>query len=103
MGININVQTNDDKVTISLAGRFDFNSHREFRSAYEEAIIRKSVNELEVNLAGVDYIDSAALGMLLLLNEKAAAVNKKVSLVNCRRTVLQILEVANFNKLFPIR
>lgn len=103
MGMRVNVKMDNGKATISMTGRFDFNSQREFRSAYEEAIKGYGVNELEVDLAGVDYIDSSALGMLLLLKEKASAANKEVCLVNCRGTVLQILEVANFNKLFPIR
>jgi hypothetical protein len=40
--------------------------------------------------------------MLLMLREKAEAVNKTVSLANCRGSVRQVLDIANFGKLFPI-
>lgn len=103
MAIQVKVKIYEGKAKISLNGRFDFNSHQEFRSGYEEAVRSDGVNEVEVDLGGVDYMDSSALGMLLLLKEKATMVNKKVVLENCRGTVLQILEIANFQKLFTIK
>lgn len=103
MTMQVKVQIDNGKARLSLNGRFDFNSHREFRNAYEEAIKGYKVDDVEVDLGGVDYIDSSALGMLLLFKEKAAVENKKVILVNCHGTVLQILKVANFDKLFVIR
>jgi HptB-dependent secretion and biofilm anti anti-sigma factor len=55
-----------------------------------------------VDFGRVDYLDSSALGMLLLLREKAEAAGKKVSLANLSGTVKQVLEIANFGKLFTI-
>jgi anti-anti-sigma regulatory factor len=40
--------------------------------------------------------------MLMLLNERAKPVNKTISLVNPSGAVNQVLEVANFNRLFSI-
>jgi anti-anti-sigma factor len=88
---------------MALNGRFDFNSHREFRDGYDSLLRDGTVKELELDLANVSYLDSSALGMLLLFKERAAAVNKSIVLVNCRGIVAQVLEVANFNKLFTIR
>ncbi|MDP2828391.1 MAG: STAS domain-containing protein [Sulfuricellaceae bacterium] len=91
------------KTKVSLSGRFDFNSHREFRGAYEPALTDVLVREVEIDLGAVDYLDSSALGMLLLLREKATASQKSLSLTNCRGIVKQVLDVANFGKLFTIR
>ena len=74
----------DDKVSIRLTGRFDFSAHRAFRESYAESLRASGVKELEIDLGGVDYMDSSALGMLLMLREKAQAANKRVSLANCR-------------------
>jgi anti-anti-sigma regulatory factor len=41
--------------------------------------------------------------MLLLLREKAEASGHQVELAGLRGTVKQVLEVANFGKLFTIR
>jgi len=56
-----------------------------------------------VDLALVEYLDSSALGMLLMLRDKIKASNRRVALVNCRGPVKQVLEIANFAKLFEVR
>jgi HptB-dependent secretion and biofilm anti anti-sigma factor len=96
-------QSIDGKSVIRLSGRFDFSSHRMFREAYEEPLKEADVREVEIDFAQVDYVDSSALGMLLMLKEKAQASSKKVTLANCRGTVKQVLDIANFGKLFAIR
>ena len=90
------------KGIVSLSGRFDFNRHREFRGACDPLLENQDVDVLQVDLGQVDYMDSSALGMLLMLRDKALAGKKTVELVNVRGAVRQVLEIANFGKLFPI-
>jgi anti-anti-sigma factor len=101
--MQVQVKQVDHKSLIQLAGRFDFNSHRAFRDAYEPALGVSEVREYEIDFGQVEYLDSSALGMLLMLKEKAQASAKTVALVNCRGTVKQVLEIANFGKLFTMR
>lgn len=91
-----------DVATLFLSGRFDFNSHRAFKEAYAALLADAGVNKVEVNLANVAYLDSSALGMLLMLRERGEGVNKQVVLRNPNQIVAQILDIANFNKLFTI-
>jgi anti-anti-sigma factor len=91
------------KARISLAGRFDFSAHREFKNCYEPTLKAGDVAEVEIDMGSVEYLDSSALGMLLMLKEKAGSAKKTVSLTNCRGSVRQVLDIANFGKLFPIR
>jgi anti-anti-sigma factor len=93
----------DGVATLGLQGRFDFNSHRDFREATESALADAAVTVLNVDLALVEYLDSSALGMLLMLRDKIKASNRRVALVNCRGPVKQVLEIANFAKLFEVR
>ena len=88
--------------TLRLGGRFQFDSHRAFRAAYDVLIADTGVRAVVLDFGDVDYLDSAALGMLLLLREKLAAVGKTVELANARGAARQILEVANFARLFRI-
>lgn len=101
--MQITIDKKDNAARMRLNGRFDFNSHREFRTACDQALQDADNKEIEVDFSSVDYLDSSALGMLLLLREKASNVNVKVSLLNCKGIVQQVLEVANFQKLFTIR
>ena len=88
---------------IVLSGQFDFNSHREFRNACETVIGNPEVKEILIDFKQVTYLDSSALGMLLLLKEKVGAANKSLALINCQNTVKQVLEIACFGKIFTIR
>ena len=89
--------------TLKLRGRFDFHSHSDFRSAYEAILASDAVREIVIDFGEVDYLDSSALGMLLLLREKADSSGKSVFLSGLKGTVKQVLEIANFGKLFSIR
>ena len=90
------------KAFIKLSGRFDFNTHREFRGAYEPLVAESDIRMVTVDFSGVDYLDSSALGMLLMLRDKLGGANKEVVLTGVRGNVKQVLDIANFRKLFQI-
>ena len=97
-----NVSIKDGKVVIGLQGRFDFNAHREFREAVDQAV-KEASNAILVDLGSVDYLDSSALGMLLMLRDKAKGAGKEVALANARGSVKQVIDIANFGKLFALQ
>lgn len=96
------ISKDGDNAVARLSGRFDFNAHREFRAAYEPLIVDAEVRSLVIDMGGVEYLDSSALGMLLMLRDKAGAANKSLTLMNVRGAVKQVLDIANFGKLFKI-
>lgn len=96
-------ESSGDRATLKLSGRFDFHSHRDFRAAYEKILETGAVREIIIDFADVDYLDSSALGMLLLLREKADGAGKAIVLASLRGTVKQVLDIANFGKLFAIK
>jgi anti-anti-sigma factor len=88
---------------ISMTGRFDFEVHREFKDAYTGLLGNVALREIEVEMNKVDYLDSSALGMLILMNDRAKNANKSVILLNPSKVVAQVLDVANFGKIFNIK
>lgn len=97
-----NVIKEGSKAVIKLNGRFDFNTHRDFRAAYEPLLADLEVKAVSVDFSSVDYLDSSALGMLLMLRDKMGGANKEVALSSVRGNVKQVLDIANFGKLFQI-
>jgi HptB-dependent secretion and biofilm anti anti-sigma factor len=95
--------TQQDIVVLQLQGRFDFSAHREFREATKVSLAQAAVREIQVDLGKVDYVDSAALGMLLLLRENANGIGKTITLSGATGTVKQVLDIANFQKLFTCK
>ena len=89
-------------VIITVSDRFDFNVRKEFRKAYslpKEERIRHFV----VDLHGATYLDSSALGMLLVLKDFAQEqLNASVALSKPSEHIKDLLELSNFNQLFDI-
>ena len=100
--MQVTVTKEGTKAFIKLSGRFDFNTHRDFRAAYEPLVSDTAIREVVVDFTGVDYLDSSALGMLLMLRDKVTGAGKEVSLCNVGGNVKQVLDIANFGKLFRI-
>lgn len=100
--MDVSVWNNPDKSVIKLAGRFDFNAHRNFREALDKALGQPGAPSIHLDMGEVSYLDSSALGMLLIARDKAKACGKTVSLANTKGSVRQVLDIANFGKLFPL-
>jgi anti-anti-sigma factor len=100
MAITSTVSADGNQVTIFIQGRFDFSSHQEFRAAYEK--LPKTPTQFRVDLQGTSYLDSSALGMLLLLRDFAGGDKASIEIVNCSTDVKKILTISNFEQLFTI-
>ncbi|MBF6028716.1 STAS domain-containing protein [Pseudomonas sp. P115] len=100
MSVESEVSLDGKKLTIAIKGRFDFGSHQTFREAYERFY---KVPELYVvDLKETTYLDSSALGMLLLLRDHAGGDDADVRVINSNSDVRKILGISNFDKLFDI-
>ncbi len=102
MPLTVRVSETNNAVMIYITGRFDFNLHRDFRHAYEDVQQRLPKPAFTIDLGGTEYMDSSALGMLLLLREYAGGDQAAVSIINARPEVKKILDIANFNRLFKL-
>ncbi|GAA5174118.1 hypothetical protein GCM10025771_03040 [Niveibacterium umoris] len=90
-----------EKRVVALRGRLVFAQHREFNQAVDEALA-SDATEIVLNLREVDYLDSAALGMLLLARARAKEAGKTISIEGTQGLVKQVLQIANFQNLFSI-
>ena len=90
----------DDVNVISLPDKFDFSFHKEFTRRYDNSIVNTDVSEIVLDFSQVNYLDSSALGMMVLLYRKAQACNKRVSVKNVSGKTAEILKMANFQKLY---
>ena len=100
MTINKAVAENKRDITISIHDRFDFSLHQMFRDAYVDTTGTGAVFTLD--LSQTTYMDSSALGMILLLKDHAEKVSGKVIITNPSASVAKILEIAQFHRLITI-
>ncbi|MBF0285061.1 MAG: STAS domain-containing protein [Magnetococcales bacterium] len=103
MSGTITVSRGEGKTVISIKGRFNFEMHSQFRTAYQsETAGDNRKTKFVIDLTGAEYIDSSALGMLLLLREEAGGNEADIEIINARPEIRKILETANFQRLFKI-
>ena len=100
MAITSLPSSDGQELTIVIQGRFDFGAHQEFRDAYER--VKTTPKSYIVDLKGTTYLDSSALGMLLLLRDHAGGDQSQIRLLNCNPDVRKILAISNFEQLFQI-
>lgn len=80
MTVKLNISADGKEATISITGRFDFNTHVEFRHVLDSLRTDKYA-KYTVDMGVVDDMDSAALGMLLLLRDTVGGGKTDVHLV----------------------
>lgn len=100
MSVSSQLNPQGNVVTITIDGRFDFSSHRDFKDAYETH--GNKVEKYLIDMSDAVYLDSSALGMLLLLRDFAGGNDADISIINCCTEVKNIFTISNFEQLFSI-
>lgn len=101
MSVQYSFDETSKTLKLRLNGRLDFASHQTFSNAYQSQPT-SNVEHYVLNMEELTYLDSSALGMLLLLKDFASK-DAKISIINCIPDVYKIFEIANFNQLFNIQ
>ena len=97
--LNIEKNTNGTQLSVSLAGRLDTTTAPELEKELKDSL--DGVTELAMDFAGLDYISSAGLRVLLaaqkIMNRQGSM---KVTHVN--ETIMEIFEVTGFTDILTI-
>lgn len=101
MAVETDLSQDGSELTITIKGRFDFGKHQQFREAYE--YLDCTSKSIVIDLKETTYLDSSALGMLLLLRDHAGGEDSNICMANPSPDVRKILAISNFEKLFEIR
>jgi len=88
-------------VRIALQETLSFKDHQEFRRLVTDVVERKATNVV-VDLSGLSMIDSAGLGLLVILNDRIKQAGGGVTLTRPNEDVKRLLAIVEFDKLFAI-
>ena len=99
--MTITQQLRDGATVLDLTGRFEFSTRKNFLEAIKKAQ-EGSPRHIILNLEGVPFLDSAALGLLALSQQNLKTQNIQCSLMNPQEYVKKVLELANFPKFMPM-
>ena len=93
----LQVDDQHDTVTIQISGRFDYRMIKDFQQ-----LLARSPQMWIVDLSSVDYVDSSALGMLLLLRERVHGEAQRVVLRGVHGQPREVLAMAKFDRMFKV-
>ena len=100
MAVETNLNTETQTLEVRISGRFDFSIHQNFRKITQQT--GSGVKSIAIDLSETDYMDSSALGMLLVLRDKVNEKKEAITIKNSKEEVRKILKIANFDKLFTL-
>jgi HptB-dependent secretion and biofilm anti anti-sigma factor len=86
---------------IAIKGRFTFQDHARFRALVGQ-VLGQDTKTIVIDLAEAEFIDSAGLGMLLLVREEARKAERELVLRRPRGQVERMFSISCFNTLFKI-
>ena len=99
--MKITQEINNKKATLKLEGNFTYTQRKAFQEALK-VVCSDPIEEIVIDLSQVAFLDSAALGLLMISHRQLQAETRTLSLAYPQPTVRQILELANLHKTIPM-
>lgn len=100
MLINIK-EKSADNVIIELCGELDTAAVEVFKEKIEP-VMNDAGKHITVDFNNLEYISSAGMRVLLLLNKNATQNGGSVTIVGMKEDILQIFQMVGFDNMFTI-
>lgn len=90
-----------DERVITLSGRLTFNDHAAFSERIISTLDDGKLRNI-IDLSGLEFIDSAGIGMLLIASDHVAKTGGKLAIRGARGQVGRVFEVARLAQMLTI-
>ncbi len=97
--MNVSQEIVEGKTIVYLDGRFDFGSRKIFKEVVDQ--VAQGENPVVLDLEKVTFVDSSALGLLVICHQNLKNKNIPFYMVNPQTYVRQVLDLANIAKMIP--
>lgn len=91
----------DTSLTVQISGRMTHADHKSFREILGR-VNETNPRRVVFDLAKVEFLDSSALGMLLIVRDACVQGNRTIVLKNVTGQVEKLTKIAKLNKYFEI-
>jgi len=97
----VNVRQNGGVTVVDIGGRFDANSAPQVKAQLHE-LVEAGNTKLVVNLAKMDFVDSAGLGVLVSCLRRVAAEGGDLRLAEVPPFCRSIFELTRLTRVFDV-
>lgn len=91
-----------DAVIVRLTGRLDGTVARAVEEQFNRVLADGGTPHIAVDMAGVEYISSAGLRVLLVVGKKLQQAKGKLALFDCTPHVYDVFSMSGFDRMVPI-
>lgn len=95
------LELDNNAARASLSGDLTFADHGTFKQMMT-TLLQSKMASVVVDLSRLDFIDSAGLGMLLLIRDEAAKASRQLILKGPHGQVKRMFDLTKFDSLFAI-
>lgn len=95
------ISIKDNTAIIMIDKDFNFETHKSFRNSIKESL-ESGVREIILDFKSVEYMDSTALGLLMVAKDTANEVECDIKLKSVAGYARKVLEMSSFDKKFSI-
>lgn len=92
----------DDRHIVELSGRFTFVDHGTFKECVD-TLLSEDCKKCTLDISKLEFIDSAGLGMLLILKDEIAKNDGELVVTNPQGQVDKMLQVSHFDRMLTIQ
>ena len=101
--MNVTEATKDGVLVLSPAGRIDTRTASDF----EQAVIARAsgpdaANRIVMNFAGLDYINSTGMRVLLILAKTLSKNSGRLVLCSMKEHIFEVFKISGFNQILTI-
>lgn len=96
-----NVAASDHTISIKLNGKFTFADAQKFKDILD-LLDRQELKNIELDFSNITFIDSACMGMLLLLRDECQYRDIYLNIHSPKGQVKKIFALSKFDQIFLI-
>ena len=97
--LTVNKNQKDTNLTLEIIGRVDTTTAPQLEAVMEQSL--DGVTELTMDLSGLEYMSSAGLRVLLMVQKKMN-VQGNMKLINVNDDIMEIFEITGFADILTI-
>lgn len=94
---NVLIELAEDHVVVMLAGEVDLAAQGDLMKAYQQAIALQAEPRIVVDLSGVTFMDSTALGTLVAAVKKVQARGGTLSVVGASDRIASLFHITKLD------
>ena len=98
--MEVTISKTEEKAVAAVSGRLDTVSSAELKQKLDEAGIAGL--DLELDFTEVEYVSSAGLRLLVLLQRQALGTGHTMVIRNINNVIREIFRISGFNKAFTV-